>query len=105
MGSVPAWLLRHQVLVEPFEGSGPVGAEYGDQVPVRCFVAEKRQLVRDAQGAEVISETTVIMPLDTVCPPESKVTLPSGRVTYAITDAHEDGGGLPTPDHLQVACQ
>ncbi|MET7333275.1 hypothetical protein [Nonomuraea sp. NPDC005650] len=105
MGSVPAWLLRHTVLVEPFEGSGPIGAEYGEQTPVRCLVEEKRRLVRDAEGAEVVSETTFYAPLGTVCPPESRVTLPSGRVTYAIVSAPHDGGGLPTPDHLEVALQ
>jgi hypothetical protein len=104
MGSIPAWLLRHQVLVEPFEGSGPFGPEYGEQVVERAFIVEKRKLVRDAEGAEVVSETTVIMRLDAVCPAESRVTV-NGRTTYAIVSARQDGGGLPTPDHLEVACK
>ncbi|MGW6498550.1 hypothetical protein [Nonomuraea angiospora] len=105
MGSIPPFLLRHVVLIEPFEGSGPFGAEYGEQAPVRCFVEERRKLVRDAEGAEVVSETTVYMRLDANCPPESRVTLPSGRQTFVITSSRGDGGGLPTPDHLEVALQ
>lgn len=105
MGSIPAWLYRHQVTVEPFVEQGPFEPVYGVPGTVRCFVAEKRRLVRDATGVEVVSETTVFMPLDTVCPPESRITLPSGRITFAITDAHQDGGGLATPDHLEVALQ
>ncbi|GGS88492.1 hypothetical protein ACFFV7_50960 [Nonomuraea spiralis] len=104
MGELPAWLLRHQVLVEPFEGEGPFGPEYGEQVTESAFVDDKRRLVRDAEGAEVVSETTVYMRLDATCPTGSRVTV-NGRVTYAITASRRDGGGLPTPDHLEVALQ
>ncbi|OUC99319.1 hypothetical protein [Streptosporangium minutum] len=104
MGVLPAWLLVHQVLVEPAEGEGPFGPEYGDAVTVRCFVDEKRRLVRDAEGSEVVSETTVYMPLDTACPTGSRVTA-NGRTTTVITSSRRDGGGLPVPDHLEVALQ
>lgn len=104
MGSIPAWLLRHQAIVEPLTGEGPFGPQYGAAGAVQCFVDEKRRLVRDAAGAEVVSETTVYMPLDTVCPAGSRVTV-NGRQTFAITASRRDGGGLPTPDHLEVALQ
>ncbi|TYB50238.1 hypothetical protein FXF51_56780 [Nonomuraea sp. PA05] len=104
MGSLPPFLLRHTVIVEPFEGNGPIGPEYGEQTVVRCFVEEKRRLVRDAAGVEVVSETTIYAPLDTVCPAESRVTV-NGRATVVIVSARRDGGGLPTPDHLEVACK
>lgn len=105
MGALPGWLLVHQVFVEPFEGEGPFGPEYGSQVPVRCFLDESRRYVRDATGTQVIAEATFHAPLATVCPPGSRVTLPSGRQTTAITSARRDGGGLPTPDHLEVTLQ
>jgi hypothetical protein len=104
MGGIPAWLLRHQVIVEPFESNGPFGPEYGEQVVERAFIDEKRKLVRDAEGAEVISETTVYMRIDATCPAESRVTV-NGRTTIVITASRRDGGGLPTPDHLEVALQ
>ncbi|GHH67616.1 hypothetical protein GCM10017673_14910 [Streptosporangium violaceochromogenes] len=104
MGGLPPWLLVHTVLVEPFEGEGPFGPEYGEQTSVRCMVDEKRRLVRSAEGAEVISETTVYAPLDTVCPAGSRVTV-NGRVSTVLTSSRRDGGGLPTPDHLEITLQ
>ncbi|MGH3323259.1 MAG: hypothetical protein ACRDOV_02370, partial [Streptomyces sp.] len=78
---------------------GPV---YGAAVPVRCFRDDKRRLVRGLDGSEVVSETTLYMRLVEVCPVGSRVTLDDGRVTTVITSARRDGGGLPTPDHLEV---
>ncbi|MEU4332332.1 hypothetical protein [Nonomuraea dietziae] len=108
MRMIPSWLLRKagkDVLVEPAEGEGPFGPEYGDQAIVRALVEAKRRLVRDAEGAEVISETTLRMQLTETCPAGSRVTLPDGTVTYAITSAPIDGGALPVPSHLQVSLQ
>ncbi|MGW4469669.1 hypothetical protein ACWENQ_08350 [Nonomuraea sp. NPDC004354] len=104
MGSIPAYLLRHQVLVEPLIGEGPYGPQFGTATTERAFIDEKRRLVRDAQGAEVVSETTVYMRLDATCPAGSRVTV-NGRTSYVITASRRDGGGLPTPDHLEVALQ
>lgn len=101
MGGIPGFLLRHTVTVEPFEGEGPFGTTYGAPVEVRCFVDEKRQLVRNNEGSEVVSSTTVYMPLNTVCPVGSRVTV-NDRTTTALTSSRRDGGGLPTPDHLEV---
>jgi len=101
MGGIPGFLLRHTVTVEPLEGEGPFGPAFGDPVEVRCFVDERRQLVRDDEGAEVVSSTTVYMPLGTVCPVGSKVTA-NGRTATVLAASRRDGGGLPTPDHLEV---
>lgn len=108
MRVIPAWLLRKagkDVLVEPATEEGPFGQEYGPQATVRALVEAKRRLVRDAEGAEVVSETTLRMRLDETCPTGSRVTLPDGAVSYAITSAPVDGGKLPVPSHLQVALQ
>lgn len=104
MGGLPEFLLVHTVQVEPFEGEGPFGKEYGEVVPVRCFVDDKRRLVRSATGAEVVSESTFYAPLETVCPVDSKVTV-NGRETIVLAASRRDGGGLPVPDHLEVALQ
>lgn len=104
MPDLPGFLLRHTVLVQPFEGEGPIGPEYGEQTAVACFVDDKRRMVRDADGSEVVSETTVYMRLGETCPPGSRLVV-NGRTTYAITSSPRDGGGLPVPNHLEVACQ
>lgn len=100
---IPGFLLRHQVTVEPYLGDGGYGPQWGDPVSVRCFLEEKTRLVRAPDGREVTSSSTFYCRLDAVdAPPESKVTLPGDRPTTVIQQARHDGGGLPTPDHLEV---
>ncbi|MFJ5259090.1 hypothetical protein ACIQAC_01265 [Streptomyces sp. NPDC088387] len=101
---IPGFLLRHEVTVEPYEGQGAAAPVYGAPVAVQCFLEEKTRLVRAPDGREVVSGATVYCRLDAVsAPPESRVTLPSGRQTTVIDQARHDGGGLPTPDHLEVS--
>lgn len=102
MGVIPAWLLRHTVVVEPYLGAGATGPIYGPPVEVRCFVDDKRRLVRAPDTSEVVSETTVYCPLGTTAPPESRVQV-HGRIATVIQALRRDGGGLPTPDHLELA--
>ncbi|MFD3614432.1 hypothetical protein ACFWWT_04115 [Streptomyces sp. NPDC058676] len=100
---IPGFLLRHEVVVEPYEGDSAVGPLYGDPVAVRCFLEERNRLVRNAEGREVTSSATFYCRLDAVtAPPESRVVLPSGRQTTVVAQLPHDGGGLPTPDHLEV---
>ncbi len=101
---LPDWLLRHQAQIEPFEGDGAYGPVYGAAVTVNCLVDDERRMVRDAQGAETVSDTTIFFPPRTRCPEGSRVTV-NGRVTTAITSFSRDGGGLPTPDHVEVVCR
>ncbi|MGH3745808.1 MAG: hypothetical protein ACRDT8_00230 [Micromonosporaceae bacterium] len=103
MGAVPGFLLVHSVTIEPMVGEGAYGSTFGPAFTEKAFVDESRRLVRDAEGSEVVSEATVTLPLDTVCPEGSHVTLPSGRTADVITARRRDGGGLPTPDHLEVS--
>lgn len=103
MGSIPRWLLRHRITIEPYTGEGPYGPVYGPPVTdVRAFVEAKRRRVLDDKGARVVADTTAYMRLAEVCPVRSRVTLPDGRKATVITHAPHDGGGLPTPDHLEV---
>ena len=98
----------HTVTVQRFAGAGAEGDTWDDpESAVLCFVSEKRQLVRAASGEQVVSETTVYFPKTVAdIPPESLVTIGAPfveRVTTVITASRHDGGGLPTPDHLEVA--
>ncbi|MFC8267815.1 hypothetical protein ACFUJU_13460 [Streptomyces sp. NPDC057235] len=102
MSRLPGWLLRHRITVEPLLGSGAYGDEYGPETVVRCFVDEQTRNVRAADGADTVSSSTAYCPLDTTAPPGSRVTLPSGRQTTVVNALRRDGGGLPTPDHLEV---
>jgi hypothetical protein len=99
---LPGIWLRHEVTVEPYLGVGPSGPQYGPTVVVRAFVEERTRLVRSPEGDEVISSATVYARLGPSCPAKSRVRLPSGRRTTVIAELRHDGGGLPTPDHLEV---
>lgn len=104
MSRIPRWLLRHTVTVEAYQGDSAYGPVYGPPAAVRCFVEDGAKLIRNDQGHEVVSTARLYARLDTTtAPAQSRVTLPSGRTATVITAHRRDGGGLPTPDHLEVA--
>lgn len=96
-------MLRHEVVVEPHLGTGPAGPVYGEPVTYRAYVEDRRQLVRSATGAEVVSETTTYLNPGADIPAESRVTLPSGRRATVISVADQEGPPGSAMDHLEVA--
>ncbi|WP_113699182.1 hypothetical protein [Nonomuraea lactucae] len=104
MGSLPSYLLRHTVTVEPSIEQGTFEPLYGPPVTVTCFVDDRLQKILNNEGEEIVARTVIYMPLDTTCPPGSRVTM-TGRQAQVLAALRRDGGGLPTPDHLEVALQ
>lgn len=98
----PTRFMRHTITIEPYLGDTSMGPSYGPPVTSRCFLDAKTRVVRSPSGREVTSTSTAYCPLATVCPAESRVTLPDGRTPLVIAALRRDGGGLPTPDHLEV---
>lgn len=109
MSGIPPFLLDaagKDVVVEAYAGKTGAGTvQYAAPVTVRMLVDATRRFVRDANGNQVVSETTLYAPLDTVCPPQSRVTVPGKPASTVITVAELDGGTLPVPSHLEVALQ
>lgn len=98
----------HTTDVARFAGDGPEGDSYDTtQTAVPCFVSEKRALVRAPNGEQVVAETTVYYPKTTAdIPPGSLVTVGApftARTSTVLATSRHDGGGQPTPDHLEVA--
>lgn len=102
---MPGYLMQHAVTVEPYTGDGAYGPTYGAAVAVRCLLDEQTRMVRDKDGRQVSSTSTIYCPLSTVAPPGSKATLPDGRQTFVIAALRRDGGRLGTPNHLEVQLQ
>lgn len=102
MGALLPRTLRHTITIEPYLGDGGTGPLYGPPATTKCFLDAKVRMVRSMAGREVTSTSTAYCPLATVCPAESRVTLPDGRIALVIAALRRDGGGLPTPDHLEV---
>lgn len=95
---------RHEVIVKRYKGTGAYGPVWFDPVPVMAAIDDKARLVRNADGIEVVSSTTVAMPATTpLIPVGSTITLPvkygereSQVIAYTVADADLDA------DHLQV---
>ena len=105
MRQVPGFLLQHTVFVEAYLGSGSKGDVYAAAQTVRCLIDEKTQQVTTPGGQEVTSGSSYISRPDHRPPPNSRVTLPDGRITKVITIARADGGNLPVPSNTQVFLQ
>lgn len=105
MSVIPGWLLRHTVTIEAYLGDTAYTPSYGPPVAARAFVEETIRTVRNKNGEEVTASTTVYLLPTQACPPESRVTTPTGRVASVITSTLHDGGGLPTPDHREVTLE
>lgn len=104
MGTIPAFLLQHQILIEPYLGESGNGPVYGPAVQVRCFCDDSRKLVRNELGEQVVSEATAYCPPGTVAPAKSRVTH-DGGVSFVLVTKNRDGGSLGTPDHVEVVLQ
>lgn len=105
MSRIPGWLLRHRITIDPYLGDSSTGALYGPPQQVRAFVDEQTRVVVSPGGEQVTSSSTAYTAPGTTAPPLSRVTLPSGRVTTVIAALPRDGGGLPTPDHVEIQLQ
>lgn len=93
----------HETAVRTHTGSGPYGETYADPVTVSCFVDARRQLVRDTEGREVTSETTITGPVHEGhrFTPGSLTTV-HGDERAVITLALRTGGGLDLPEHFEA---
>jgi hypothetical protein len=101
--TLPRRLLRDSLTIEKYLGAGGVGAVIDDPVTVLGKVAMIRQLVRNVQGVEVVSEMTVYLHPDDAAPavPESRVTF-DGRVSTVITSGQQARPGEPVL--VKVTC-
>jgi hypothetical protein len=101
MGTVPGWLLRHRITIEPYLGQW---GKHGPATQARCALQEKIITSAGQAGVLRVATFTAVMRLDVVCPAGSLITLADGRKGYASAIARHDSGGLPrVPDHLEVA--
>lgn len=93
----------HTVTVSPLAGSGAYGNTYGPQQPVTGFLDDSTRLVRDAAGAEVVSQSTFYTDVDLagLFPPGSLVDVGT-RITTVISAARRDAPGLGLPEHTEV---
>jgi hypothetical protein len=102
----------HTATVETLTGSGAYGDQFAEMVllspdnttPNGCFIDGKRSLVRNANGEQVVSSTTLYTPIANagLFTPDSRVTT-GGVVSRVITVNANDSGSLGLPDHVAVS--
>ncbi|WP_018561683.1 MULTISPECIES: hypothetical protein [unclassified Streptomyces] len=103
---VPELWLTHRVTIEPFLGDTTYGPKWGPAVEdVPALVSAAVTMTRDRTGAQVASTAQVIAGPDIDCPAGSRLTLPDGRRTVAISVAHHTAPGLPVPESTEVMCE
>lgn len=108
MSTLPRFMLRNTVTVEPYLGNSANGPLYGPGVTVACYLEDGRQLTRRKDGSEVTSVARFFCRPESLpdgLDPVSRVTLPDGRRTAVIQAQRFDGAGLPTPDHYEVSLE
>lgn len=98
----------HTLTVATYRGTNGYGedvyaAPFTIAPPLGCMIEPKRRLVRDQNGAEVVSETTIYTyPTHTArFVPGSRVTVGTDVATV-ITVAVFETGDLDLPDHIVV---
>lgn len=103
---LPPRYMVHAVTVEPLTGTGPYGDVYGPAFTLQCMAQGKRRLVRNSQGAEVLSSLTLYAALGASAsvPEGSKVTW-RGDTSKVIATTEHDDANLGAPQHCEVACE
>ena len=107
MNGVNRWFV-HTVTVETFQGSGAYGDIFAAPVvlapPNGCWVDNARKVVRNKDGIEVVSETSIATFTTNAAlfTTDSKVTI-NGVVSRVIKFNSGDSGSLNLPtDHLEI---
>lgn len=104
---IPRRLLPHQVKARQFKGENSRGKVYHPQVFIRhAYVEDKRQLVKDKNGADVSSNATVHLDPKPVFHPDDMVTIWPGtlreREARVITTTYLEHPAAPTHQVLYL---
>ncbi|MGX5772695.1 hypothetical protein ACWKWN_18285 [Microbacterium trichothecenolyticum] len=88
----------HKVLIRPLGGGGGMGPRLTPE-PVESVaeVDDSQRMIRNADSVQVMSSARVTVPLDTVAPLGSEITLWPGRAgvertSNVIATAYQDNG-------------
>ncbi len=102
-----AFFYPHTVHVRDI-GAGPgLGESFGPSRALAAEVKDEQQLVRTADGEEVVSSTQVTVELDANVAPGSLVTVWKGttaeREATVLAVARDDNGDSPLDSHLVLS--
>lgn len=98
------------IVVEAYAGSSSYGPQYATArgIPL-CVVQDGGRAVKvqtsGASGEVRVSTGQVYAPIDAGISVGSRITLPSGRVTFALSVETLTAGGLDLPEHLEISVE
>lgn len=99
-----AFFYPHTVSIRARIGGGSLGPRYAAPQPASAEVLDEVQMVRTIDGQEVVSSTQVTVPLDTVVPVGSLVTVwpntPNAREAEVLQVSRDDNGDDLLDSHL-----
>lgn len=100
----------HRVRISVRLSSGGGGARWAEpSTPIAAEVKDEQRIVRDRDGDEVVSSTQVYVPLDTVCPIGSRVTVwegqPGERTAEVLAIARHDNTDTPLDRYLVLSLE
>ena len=64
----------HTVTIKDYEGDGAYGPTYSDPYEVQGYFQQEREVVKDQEGNEVVSDAQLFTSEDIKPPPESIIT-------------------------------
>ena len=110
MADLPSQILVHTVDVQTLTGSGAYGDVFATVEVVPAWIEEKRRLVRNTLGDQVVSEATIRVGLEDAAlfTPGSLVTLHTEvsngplRSSRVISEAFHTDGGMGAWQHVEV---
>lgn len=71
--------MPHQISYKPLLGQGPNGQVFGAPVSIeRAYVEDKIQVIKSTNGADVTSNSFVVIDPEVVVPAESLITVWAG---------------------------
>lgn len=96
MSSLDDFFFPHSVTVRDRTLGGGMGGGFRHPRSLRAEVKDQKRLVRDKNGAEVVSSTSVTVALDAEVPLGSEVTVWLGtadeRSAFVIATSRDDNG-------------
>ena len=99
--SIPARVLPQTVTIRAYLGTGAYGDVFDTATDYPARVRRENRLVRDSDGAEVVSSSTVVTIPDCTCPPGSKITLP-GETGERTTITYAPHVGAREVHHVEI---
>lgn len=110
MGRVPGYLMTHEVEVALFRGHNATGPVHGPSATLPAFVDDRRRVIRTPDGSTITSGATVYLQLDAEDELGGEITSEAevrvrDRPARVVDVRRRDGGGLPTPDHIEIVLE